>query len=238
MYDLHCHYLPAVDDGAANLQEGLLLAAAAAADGIRGAVLTPHVHPGRYDNTASRLHPHFVAFSRAVAEAGIAIELRLGCEMRLSSESIELILQGEVPSLGHWEERAVVLLELPHDTVPVGAVQAAEYLVSMGWTPMIAHPERNKTLMRDPMRLGEFVQAGCLAQLTAASVCGMFGPGAQRAAFAMLEQGWITVVASDAHNLEHRPPVMTQARASLEQRYGADIAQALVNDNPEAIFRG
>ncbi|MEZ5651350.1 MAG: CpsB/CapC family capsule biosynthesis tyrosine phosphatase [Burkholderiaceae bacterium] len=238
MYDLHCHYLPAVDDGAADVQEGLRLATAAAADGIRGAVLTPHVHPGRYDNTLSGLMPHFDAFSRAVEQAGIPIELRLGCEMRLSPESIELILRDEVPSLGRWGERPVLLLELPHDTVPVGAVKAATYLVSLGWVPMIAHPERNKALMRDPMRLGEFAEVGCLAQLTAASVCGMFGPGAQRAAFAMLEQGWITVVASDAHNIEHRPPVMTHARIALEDRYGADVAHELVHASPEAIFRG
>jgi protein-tyrosine phosphatase len=81
------------------------------------------------------------------------------------------------------------------------------------------------------------VKAGCIAQVTAASVCGQFGVPAQKAAYAMLEEGWITVVASDAHNLEHRPPLMSLARHTLTQRYGADIADALVHDRPEAIFR-
>ena len=237
MYDLHCHYLPGVDDGAADLPEGLRLARAAVTDGILGAVLTPHVHPGRFDNMRSDLQPRFDAFVQAVADAGIPIELRLGCELRLSAESIELIGQDEVPAVGQWGGRPVLLLEFPHDGLPVGALQAASHLIGQGWVPMIAHPERNKTLIRDPMRLKPFVQAGCLAQLTAASVCGLFGVPAQRAAYTMLEQGWITVVASDAHNLEHRPPVMSLARRALAERYGTDIAEALLHDRPAAIFK-
>ena len=238
MFDLHCHYLPGVDDGAETLDEGLALAAAAVADGIRGAVLTPHLHPGRYENTLSALRPHFDAFAAAVAEEGIPLELRLGCELRLSAESLDLIAADEVPALGHWHGEPVVLLELPHDTIPVGAERAAAHLRTLGWRPMIAHPERNKAMLRDPLRLQPFVEAGCLAQLTAASVCGFFGPPAQRAAFAMLERDWVTVVASDAHNLEHRPPVMTRARETLEARYGPQIAHALTVAHPGTLFRG
>ena len=236
MFDLHCHYLPAVDDGAETLADGVALAAAAVADGIRGAVLTPHVHPGRYDNSRSFLQPRFDAFARAVASAGIPLALRLGCELRLSAESIELVARDEVPMLGHWEGAPVVLLEFPHDTVPVGAVQAVEHLVGRGMRPMIAHPERNKAMIRDPMRLRPFVEAGCLAQLTAASVCGLFGAPPQRAALAMLERSWVTVVASDAHSLQHRPPVMTRAREALAARYGADVAARLTTEAPGAIF--
>lgn len=236
MFDLHCHFLPGVDDGAGTLHEGLQLAAAAVANGIQGAVLTPHLHPGRYDNTRSSLHPHFETFAGALADSGIALEVRLGCELRLSVESLELLDLDEVPMLGQWNRQPVVLLEFPHDTVPVGAQQAVEYLRKRGYLPMIAHPERNKTLIRDPMKLRPFIEAGCLAQLTAASVCGYFGEAPRRAAFAMLEQGWITVVASDAHNLEHRPPVMAQAHEALATSYGPDLAHELTVQSPAAIF--
>lgn len=237
MFDLHCHYLPGVDDGAETLAEGLQLAAAAVADGIEGAVLTPHVHPGRYENTHSTLRPHFEAFERALAEARIPLEIRLGCELRLTGESIELLELDEVPLLGRWNREPVVLLEFPHDTVPVGAQQAVEHLLTRGYVPMIAHPERNRALIRDPLKLRPFIEAGCLAQLTAASVCCHFGAALQRTAFAMLEQGWIAVVASDAHNLEHRPPVMTQAREALTARYGPEVAHRLTIEVPRTIFR-
>lgn len=237
MIDLHCHYLPGVDDGAETLGEGLRLAAAAVANGIEGAVLTPHVHPGRYENTLSALRPHFEAFGRALSEAGIPLEIRLGCELRLSAESIQLLTLDEVPMLGFWGREPVVLLEFPHETVPVGAERAVEHLRARGYRPMIAHPERNKTLIRDPLRLRPFIELDCLAQLTAASVCGYFGAALQRTAFVMLEQGWITVVASDAHSLEYRPPVMAQAGEALAVRYGSDVAHRLTVETPGAIFR-
>jgi protein-tyrosine phosphatase len=237
MFDLHCHYLPGVDDGAETLDQGLQLAAAAVANGIEGAILTPHVHPGRYANTRSALQPHFKVFSRALADAGIPLQIRLGCELRLSADSIELLALGEVPMLGFWNSQPVLLLEFPHETVPVGALQAVEHLRTRGYLPMIAHPERNKTLIRDPLRLRSFIEAGCLAQLTAASVCGHFGPPPLRAALAMIEQGWITLVASDAHNLTHRPPVMAEAREALATRYGPDVAHRLTVESPGAIFR-
>lgn len=236
MFDLHCHYLPGVDDGAETLTEGLQLAAAAVANGIEGAVLTPHVHPGRYENTLSTLLARFEAFSCALVEARIPLRVRLGCELRLSAESIELFPLNEVPMLGFWDGEPVVLLEFPHNTVPVGAQEAVEYLRSRGCLPMIAHPERNKALIRDPAKLGMFIEAGCLAQVTAASVCGYFGAAPLRTACAMLEQGWITVVASDAHNLAHRPPVMAQAREALAARYGRDVADRMTVEIPRMIF--
>lgn len=238
MFDLHCHYLPGVDDGARTLDEGLQLAAAAVANGVRGAILTPHLHPGRYENTRSTLIPRFAVFRRELSRAGIDLDIRLGCELRLSGEMFELLERGQVPMLGAWRGRPVVLLEFPHDIVPIGALRAAVRLTAVGCQAMIAHPERNKTLMRDPIRLEPFVEAGCLAQLTAASVIGRFGGEAQRASHAMIERDWVTVVASDAHSLAHRPPLMREARDALSARYGEAYARRLTEEAPRIIFEG
>ena len=51
MIDLHSHLLPGIDDGATDLNDALELARIAVADGITHMVCTPHIHPGRYDNT-------------------------------------------------------------------------------------------------------------------------------------------------------------------------------------------
>ena len=49
--DLHCHLLHGLDDGPGSLEESLQLCRIAAADGITHAIVTPHIHPGRWDNT-------------------------------------------------------------------------------------------------------------------------------------------------------------------------------------------
>jgi protein-tyrosine phosphatase len=103
---------------------------------------------------------------------------------------------------------------------------------------MIAHPERNRDVMRAPNRLAPFIDAGCLVQLTAASVCGWFGVAAHRAALAILDAGWATAVATDAHNLRHRPPVLADARRALRMRFGPEAAVTLTETNPGAIVAG
>jgi protein-tyrosine phosphatase len=238
MIDLHCHLLPGVDDGAPTLEAALALARAAVDNGILEAVLTPHVFPGRWDNTLAGLTPRIETFRQSLADAGIALTVHLGAELRLLPESLARFDAGEVPAIGAWHDHRVVLLEFPDGGIPVGAMQAVAFLQRRGALPMIAHPERNRDVMRSPAAIRPFVEAGCLLQLTAASVCGWFGGPARLASLALLDAGWATAVATDAHNLRHRPPVLAEARHALEMRYGRNAARLLTETNPAIIVSG
>ena len=238
LVDLHSHYLPWVDDGAADLQAALGLLKAAEANGIVDTVLTPHVYPGRWDNALANLEPAFASFRSAAASAGVTMRLHLGAEVHLLPETLEMVAAGNVPYIGGHEGRHVMLLELPDARIPVGTENAVRYLLRLGVVPMIAHPERNKDVMRDPTRVAGLVREGCLVQLTAASVCGWFGRGAHSASLRILDEGWATVVATDAHNLAHRPPVLADAFDALRRRYGEALARELTIDAPGALLRG
>ena len=238
MIDLHCHYLPGIDDGAQTMAEALDLARAAVADGITEAAMTPHVHPGRYENTVSSLRPLFLEYRQALAEAQIPLAIHLAGEVRLLPESLELLTHAEMPILGTWQEEFVALIEFPHEQVPVGAMNAVAFLRRRGIRPLLAHPERNKDVMRDWRKLEPFVKENCLLQVTAASVCGLFGDTAQKVAHQLIEMDWVTVVASDAHSVANRPPVMSLARQHLAQRYGEELAVRLTQTNPAQVVAG
>ena len=238
MFDLHCHYLPGVDDGARTLNDGLALVRAAAANGIERIVLTPHVHPGRYDNVQSSLKSRFETFQRAVESAQIPVQLALAGEVRLCDELLPLIERGEVPLFESASGAKTLLLELPHSHVPAGSLVFIRWLQRRGIAPLLAHPERNKELMAHPQRLQQLREAGCLVQITAASVIGDFGERAQRAVNFFLENNWVNMVASDAHNLRHRPPLMREAAAAIAARYGDDVARQLFVSAPAEIAIG
>ena len=238
MIDLHCHYLPGVDDGAQDLASALALIRAATANGISASVLTPHLYPGRWDNTLSRVADKFREFKRAVADAGLTMQLYLGAEVHLLPESLALLASDELLYLGGVNGKKVLLLEMPDGQIPVGALSAVKVLVARGVVPMIAHPERNKDVIRNPRKIEPFLQEGCMLQLTAASVCGLFGASANQTATKLLDAGWVTVVATDAHNLAHRPPILAEARAELARRYGSEAAMQLTLGNPAAIIDG
>lgn len=236
MIDLHCHFLPGVDDGPAEVEEALALAAAAVQNGITVAVLTPHVHPRRYPNTKTSLLKNFVKFQHVLKANEIPLKLFLAGEVRLSMESLALFEQDEIPFLGEVDGYKIVLLEFPHENIPVGSQQFVSKLLSMKVRPLIAHPERNKSVMDDPERIRPFVDMGCWLQITAGSVYGAFGKPAKKVATKLLEQEMAWIIATDAHNTSHRPPDLAKGRDAVAEIVGSRLAKRMVLDRPAKIL--
>lgn len=235
MIDLHCHFLPGVDDGSRSLEDALALASASVANGIRIAVLTPHVYPTVFNNALSSLLPVFAKFRAALKQADIPLTVYLGGEIHLHPDVFDLLAGDNLPILGNLDAYRIVLLEFPDGHIPAGAMAACQYFADNGVRLLLAHPERNKEVMRDPMRIKPFVDAGCMLQVTAGSIIGRFGPQALKAAHHLLAQGLVSVVATDSHNLAHRPPLLREARDAITQLYGAGLAHRLTEENPGRI---
>jgi protein-tyrosine phosphatase len=236
--DLHCHYLPGIDDGAQTLADSLDLARAAVAAGIHTAVMTPHVHPGRYENSAPTIRKLSAAFQRVLEHQDIPLQIRAGGEVRISSDIIAMVEHDEVPFIGELAGYRIMLLEFPHSHLLIGADKLIKWLLARHIRPLIAHPERNKEVMRNVEKIAPFVQMGCMLQLTGASIIGQFGKGAHQTALAIIERGWATVVATDAHNLQHRPPNLDLAYAALVEIGGEALARELTTTTPGLVVAG
>lgn len=235
MIDLHNHLLPGIDDGAPDLETSLALARMAVSDGITHLVCTPHIHPGRYDNTPATITSALAQLASGLEQAGIDLRISAAAEVRFGMELMVGIAQNQVPFLGQWQGKKVLLLEFPHGEIPFGAERLTAWLLARNIIPMIAHPERNKGLMRTPSKLKPFLDQGCLLQVTAASVAGGFGPAAQELAHNLLEEGVVTILATDAHNQQYRPPLLSEGMQHAARLIGEAKAEALVRHNPWQI---
>jgi protein-tyrosine phosphatase len=122
--------------------------------------------------------------------------------------------------------------------VPVGADKFVAWLLARNIRPLIAHPERNKDLMRDPSKVQPFLEQGCLLQVTADAVSGEFGELCAARAKDFLERGWVSVLASDAHDTTGRPPRIAPGRDAAAQIVGEEEAQRLTRGTPLRIVRG
>jgi len=236
MIDTHSHILPGVDDGAKDYEQALQMLAIAAEDGVTTQVLTPHIQPGVYNNTFSSLSEQLVQFKQAVHEQGIDIELRLAAELRIGPEIMSMVQSDTVPWLGAWKGHRVFLMEFPHNQAPAGSINLIKWLLKHNAVPMIAHPERNKELQGDIRKLEPFLDAGCLAQVTAKSLAGGFGAEAHRISVELLRAGKITLLATDCHNLAYRPPDLSAGYKAAAELVGEQEARMLVDDNPRALL--
>lgn len=232
MIDLHSHLLPGIDDGAPNVETSLALAEIALADGITHMVCTPHIHPGRYDNSVQTIQQALDQFKSALKQRQLPLQVSAAAEVRFGMEILDGIAQGRVPFLGQWKGESVMLLEFPHGELPFGAEKLIKWLRKHQVIPMIAHPERNKMIMKQPERLKPFLEMGCLLQVTASAVAGGFGEVAQTIATQLLKENKVTILATDAHNIQHRPPQLTPGLQVAKSIVGDQAAMMLVKDNP------
>jgi protein-tyrosine phosphatase len=235
MIDLHCHMLPGIDDGAEHMQMSLDMARLAVADGITHTVVTPHLHEGRWDNRKSEVEGYCSDLRSELEHAGIPLTVGYSAEVRIGAEMLGWVASEEIPFLGEWEGDKVLLLELPHGQIPPGADKLTAWLLKQNIRPMIAHPERNKFVLRDLEAIQPFVEQGCLLQVTAGSVAGQFGEPARERAVELLARGWVTILATDAHSVDWRPPNLSEGRYAASAVVGEDESWQLVRDRPWKI---
>jgi len=226
--DLHCHLLPGLDDGPADLAASLALARAAAAAGTTTIVATPHVS-WEYRNDAAAIAAAADAVRPALVAEGVGVEVRLGAEVAVTygaelaaDELARLRLGG-----GEW-----LLVEPPFTPSAGGLELLVHRLQLAGHRVLLAHPERSPALRREPELLRRLVDAGCLCSVTAGSLAGRFGGSVRRFADELLAAGMVHNVASDAHDATGRSPEL----AALV----GDGARAgwMVRDVPAAILDG
>ena len=234
MIDLHCHILPGIDDGAADVSTSLAMAGIAVGDGIRIVACTPHIYPGLYENNAAGIARAVTALRGAFAESGIDLELTFGADIQLVPELLAGLRGGTHPTL---HRSRYFLFEPPHHTVPVRFHETIFETLAAGYVPVITHPERLTWL--DEQHYRWFVQAareGAWMQITAGALTGRFGRTARYWGERMLDDGIVHLLATDAHDPEHRPPVLSEGRDAAVQWVGEQEAERLVSERPRAIL--
>ena len=235
MIDLHCHLLPGIDDGPKNLEDSLEMVRYAVNAGITKFVTTPHITPGRYDNSIETIKPVFDHLKKAVEKKHLAIEMAFAAEIRFDSVIIDMVNNNSLPFLGEFEGEKLILLEFPHSHIPAGCEDLIKWLGNRGIRVLIAHPERNRSVLSNIENIKPLVQLGCLLQITGGSLTGVFNETAKDCAIELLKRDWVTIIASDAHNIYARCPELEPARQVAASIVGDEVANKMVRDIPEMI---
>lgn len=232
--DLHLHYVPGVDDGARNVEEGIALCAALKEVGFAKLVTTPHIRSGMFDNRADGLREAFHAFAaQAQAHAGLP-ELALAAEHHCDALLLELLQAGEL--LPYPGGRSI-LIEFGYDSLPAAVERVAFKIALKGMRPIIAHPERCAPLFRKSDAIEQLLDQDVGLQLDVMALTGKYGRAPRGAAERMLEEGIYTIAASDAH----RPDDALEVAKGIERLFklvGDDEARLLLADNPRSLLEG
>jgi protein-tyrosine phosphatase len=227
--------LPGIDDGAPDLETSLSMARIAVADGITVTACTPHIHPGVYDNHGPGIKAAIADLQRELDAADIALKLICGADTHIANDLVDGLQSGRVASLN---DTRYFLFEPPHHVAPPRMEEVVFDVMAAGFTPLLTHPERLTWIEDHYDAVVRLADRGALMQITAGSVTGRFGRRPKYWAERMLDEGLVHILATDAHNLRNREPVLSPARDLVAKRLGDEEATQMVLTRPQKIVDG
>jgi protein-tyrosine phosphatase len=229
MIDLHCHILPGIDDGPTDMAESIAMARLAADDGITTIVATPHLKD--YIYPALRIETAVGELNRQLADRDIPVKILRGADI-YAMLSTSLIRDYTINGTKY------LLLEFPHTHMPKDAASIIFNAMVSGLNPIITHPERNPSVVKDPDIILGLHDNGALIQITAGSLTGHFGPDAKECALYLIKKRAVEIIATDAHSINGRLPILSDGLAVAKRTVGHELAIRMVFDNPLAVISG
>lgn len=229
MIDIHCHILPGIDDGPSRMEESIEMARVASRDGIRTIVATPHLKDTIY--RPEEVEGRVDALNASLRELDVPVQVLRGADVN-AVLSPSFMRQHTINGTDY------VLVEFPHSFLPRRVRAVIFRLVVEGFRPIVTHPERNGSILKDPELVSNVLESGSLVQITADSITGEFGPEVRDCSLYLLEKGMVSFIASDAHSARGRRPVLSEGLKVAEGILGRERAARLVTRNPEAVIAG
>ncbi|MBU1420036.1 MAG: capsular biosynthesis protein [Proteobacteria bacterium] len=220
MIDIHCHILPGIDDGSPDMETSLEMARMAAKDGIHTIIATPHLTTVEYpkDNLLQAIDE----LNAQLKSQTIAITVLFGAEVQshIALEAADNFCLAGSSSL---------LVEFPHSYLPADSENLIYSLVTNKITPIIAHPERNGQISREPWLLAPLIELGARTQITAESITGDQGMTARNCAEYLFQRNQVHYIGTDSHSPGFRKPILSKAVKQAAKIIGKAEAQKLVS---------
>lgn len=232
MIDIHCHIMPNIDDGSRSLEDSVKQLRDMADGGIESVFLTSHYFKGHYEYTRDQYNKRFDELSAELKHQNVSIELIPGFEVFLQHGILEDIT---IHSLTMGDS-SYVLVETELNGLPEDFYANIYCLLRKGYKPILAHAERYVSLMNRPEKIDTLIDRNLYVQVNTGSLTGQYGNTVMRAAWKMLDNGWVHFLGSDDH-VRSQFGGYLEAIDKIQSTYDPYTATLLSSSNPAKIVR-
>lgn len=233
MVDMHCHILPAVDDGAKDMEQTMEMLHIAEQEGIEAMIVTPHYKARHRNADADTILHKIHEVQEKAASEGCHITLYPGNEILYFDGAAELLENGGVLSLNNTD-RALVEFYPTDDYRYIR--NALDCVKAAGYVPVLAHVERYHCMVNDWKRVRELKQLGVEIQINASSAMGQIGRPVQDFIFTLLKNKLVDYVGTDAHNTHSRKPEFQSCYRKLVRKFDESYIDDIFYENAMAII--
>jgi protein-tyrosine phosphatase len=233
MYDIHCHAVPGVDDGASSLNEALDILNMEYRDGVRTIILTPHFRRMMFETSRETVRERFELLKAEAQKVFPSLALYLGCEFHTNMDMTDIIQQDESYRMAGSR---FILLEFSGGN-PAEYIRDRVYqAVAAGYEPIIAHVERYSVLWKDMETIEYMLNIGARLQVNAESLLGRSGRHEKKFCHKLADNDMLSFIGSDAHDTSERPPLMGECAKYVAKKWGQGYAEEIFVRNPSEIL--
>lgn len=195
--DIHSHILYGLDDGAKSLSDTQELLQSLKSFGFEQFVATPHTTPLVWENTKEGIVNQY---EKVKAELDLSGDvLRVASEYLMDDSFLKRLEQEKLLTL----KEQYVLVEMSYINPPIQLYEIIMQLLSQGYIPVLAHPERYNFYKNDYESFKKLKNAGCLFQMNLLSSVGYYGGDIAQIADYLLKEKMYDFVGSDVHHQRH-----------------------------------
>ncbi|MBR9832648.1 tyrosine-protein phosphatase [Acidiluteibacter ferrifornacis] len=195
--DFHSHIIPGIDDGAQTIEDSIDLIKGLMELGFKKIITTPHCMVDYYRNTPEIINEGLAKVQAEIKKQNLNVVLEAAAEYYVDDDFERKINAGEILTFGN----NYVLFELPFLSEPPNLAQVVFSLQSMGYRPILAHPERYGFYYNDFEKYQDFVDRGVYLQVNLMSLMGHYSPETKKVAEKLIERGLVSFIGSDLHNV-------------------------------------
>ncbi len=234
LFDMHCHILPGIDDGAKDEYDMMKMVRIAYNEGIRTIVATPHFHPYRGSADSEAVMRIFGKTYSLIRHYFPDMDVYEGCEIYYQSDIVNKIKNGELLTMAGSN---YVLIEFSTDAECTYIRDALSEILFAGFRPVIAHIERYDNLMNNFDLVNELVESGIYIQVNSASIIGNAGMKTKKDIRKLFQNDLVHFVGTDAHNEKSRAPLIKKSVRYVEKKFGEDVAERVFHINPALLIK-
>lgn len=233
IFDIHCHIVPGVDDGAADVEETRKLLQMEYDQGVRNIILTPHFRFQMFETPLEKVQRQFELAEGIAAEISPDLHLYLGCEFHANMEMIPMLRGKKISTMAGSR---YVLVEFSHSSEPSYIRERLSAMLSGGYKPIVAHIERYEATRTDLNFVEELVDMGAYMQINADSIIGKDGFFTKRYCMKLMKNELVQFVGSDCHDSRKRISRIGEAYQAVLKKEGRAYAEQLFIRNPREII--
>ncbi len=233
MKDLHSHILFGIDDGCNSIDEAINLLKESKKQGIDEIILTPHyIENSKFNCNNTEKKALFEKLKSKLAEENIDIKMYLGNEIFFTDNFLDLLEKDEICTLNNSK---YILFEFPMGPIYNNTSEIISFLISNGYIPILAHPERYSRFQEHPEIAEEYLRMGVHLQGNFTSLFGKYGKTSLKTLKYLLKKHYISFLGSDVHHQVNYSEKKLRKKLLKITKDAAYVENLLVNNFDKVI---